>query len=288
MMGRMRIAHPKTEHDFQVRDRLLQASLRDESLPYGIAKEYPLVLSENASQWSWCGFIEDRMVTHINLWPRELRGCRIGLIGNVATALDFRGRGLMQKMFDAMKEQAKDQGLTALVLWSDLPEFYQKLGFRSCGSERRYLFHYRQLLRYRPPHDLEPVLPGKAEQLLPHRYPTANTLARSTSEMLLQLSIPDTHTFAFANGYAIEGRGADLRGVVHEWGASSQEIMLGALHGITKMRGLEHIMLMAPGDLAPEWDRIYQAVALSSEQLPMALGYGESLDDIFIWGLDSI
>lgn len=284
----MRIAQPQTEEDFRARDRLLQAALRNDALPYEIAKEYPLVLNRESGQWSWCGFIGERIVAHVNLWPRECNGRRIGLVGNVATDAEFRGRGLMQKMFEATKNVAQEQGLTALVLWSDLQEFYQKLGFRSCGRERRYLFSRDRLKRYAIPSSLAPATPDCAGQLLPHRYPTAVTLARSIAEMNSQLGIPDTHTFRFTGGYAVEGRGADLRGVVHEWGAQSPEDLLGALHGIVSQRQLSQIMLLTPATLATEWDRACRSVASQMEEHPMALATGEDLDSLFVWGLDSI
>jgi predicted N-acetyltransferase YhbS len=288
MMSGMRVAHPKTEEEFAARDSLLQASLREGGAGYGIAAEYPLVLGRAGARFSWCGFEGARVVAHINLWPREVSGRRVGLVGNVATDPEFRGRGLMHTMFKEIRVAAQKQGLTGLVLWSDLQEFYQKLGFRSCGRERRYLYQAVDLGRCSQGVTVRPAGPADAGHMLPLRHEVALTLSRSTAEMAAQLAIPDTHGFLFPRGYAVEGRGADLRGVVHEWGAASPEDLLGALYGIAEARDLAQVMLLAPGDLDFAWDRVLRAAALSAEEHPMALAQGEGLDELFVWGLDSI
>jgi predicted N-acetyltransferase YhbS len=288
MMSGMRVAHPKTEEEFAARDSLLQASLREASAAYGIAAEYPLVLGRAGARFSWCGFEGSRVVAHINLWPREMSGRRLGLVGNVATDPEFRGRGLMHTMFKEIRIAAQEQGLTGLLLWSDLQEFYQKLGFRSCGHERRYLFQAADLGRRGPEVPVSLAPPAAAGQMLPLRHKLALTLSRSVAEMAALLAIPDTHAFLFHRGYAVEGRGADLRGVVHEWGAASPEELLGALYGVAKARDLAQVMLLAPGDLDAAWDRVLRAAAISTELHPMALAQGEGLDELFVWGLDSI
>lgn len=284
----MRVAHPKTEEEFAARDGLLQASLRENGALYGIAAEYPLVLGRAGGRFSWCGFEGSRVVAHINLWPREVSGRRVGLVGNVATDPEFRGRGLMHTMFKEIRVAAQEQGLTGLVLWSDLQEFYQKLGFRSCGRERRYVFEAPQLERRSQGIRVHQAKPSDAGHMLPLRHKAALTLSRSEAEMAALLAIPETHGFLFHRGYAVEGRGADLRGVVHEWGAASPEDLLGALYGVALARDLPQVMLLAPGDLDVAWDRALRASALSAEEHPMALAQGEGLDELFVWGLDSI
>lgn len=288
MMSNMRISHPCNEAEFKARDELLQAALRDEPTNYDIASEYPLVLCRSSANFSWCGFIGSDLVAHVNLWPRRVQGRNIGVIGNVATASEFRGRGIMRTMFETIKKVANQKGLSALLLWSDLQEFYQKLGFRSCSQERRYLFVAPALKNFSGSLKLTPAHPECAAQLLPRRYFTRQTLDRDVWEMQKQLSIPETHAFQFDGGYIVEGRGSDLRQIVHEWGAVSPEDLLAALSSLMQLRGLDHIMLLSPKEISSSWDRVLSHNAESVTIHPMALVDSDGFDDLFVWGLDSI
>lgn len=284
----MRISHPCNESEFKARNRLLQACLRDATTSYDIASEYPLVLSQSGANFSWCGFIGSDLVAHINLWPRRVHNRKIGIVGNVATAEEFRGRGLMRTMFETIKKIASKNGIDTLLLWSDLQEFYQKLGFRSCGLERRFIFAADRLKFFAERIQLSIATPDSASEILPLRYQTKKTLDRSLWEMRQQLSIPDTHTLQFAGGYIVEGRGADLRETVHEWGAKCPQDLLAALHGLVQWRGLSHIMLLTPQEIQSSWESVLSANAESVTVHPMAMVDSDGFDDLFVWGLDSI
>ena len=66
----MEIIHPKTKSDFKQRNTLLQSALRPETLPFGIADEYPIVLSKEGSSYSYCVMEDKKIISHLNLWPR--------------------------------------------------------------------------------------------------------------------------------------------------------------------------------------------------------------------------
>lgn len=125
----MTIIKNVSTQDLAQRNQLLQNCLRPEPLPYPIQSEYPIVLNPDCHDYSHCLYDEDRVIAHANLWPRYLvddKGrtvAKIGLIGNVATNDEYRGRGIMSKLLTYLESKAILADMQALVLWSDLSKF---------------------------------------------------------------------------------------------------------------------------------------------------------------------
>ena len=253
------------------------------------------------------------VVAHANLWPRVMfdkvrgREIQVGLVGNVATDERMRGQGLMSQMFDALKKVADARGLKALVLWSDLLEFYQKQGFQSFGQERRY--------RYLTPRLYAAGFSGRlfervkassldekvVNELLERRLPVGTTLHRSAAEFRRLLSIPGLDVFLSKDrqgrvaGYALLGKGVDMVGVIHEWGAGGPEALLDAAVAASEATGFGEILVLAPHGLNNVWHETLSRYAAEVTGHGMALMWikggpeaSESLAQSFIWGLDSI
>src|SRR4051794_34006001 len=108
--------HPRTAREFSERDALLTKSLREDGAPFPIASEYPLVLSAAGARFSYCLGLEGKIAAHANLWPRELGTVPVGLVGNVATDAEHRGRGLMTAVMSGLGAEAEKLGLKALLL----------------------------------------------------------------------------------------------------------------------------------------------------------------------------
>jgi len=53
----------------------------------------------------------------------------VGLVGMVCVAPDHRGRGLSTRLMEAARAYAEDAKLGALVLWTNQPGVYEKVGF---------------------------------------------------------------------------------------------------------------------------------------------------------------
>lgn len=51
------------------------------------------------------------------------------VIGYVCVAQGYRGQGLVSKLIAELKDQARDQGVDRLVLWTSLPRVYISAGF---------------------------------------------------------------------------------------------------------------------------------------------------------------
>ena len=316
----MNIVHPDSTHLSTARNQLLQQCMRPKSLPFPVETEYPIVLGSSGTSTSYCLLADNdphRVIAHANLWPRILRDhnhnteYKVGLIGNVATAPEFRGQGLMKHLFQELKEQAQKQNLDALILWSDLIQFYQNLGFVSQGYEWRFWFKSEVLaanIARKKGWTLiarEKLNKTDLVQFLELRPKVAMTLDRSPEEFETLLGIPACRLFIKGGppskkAFGILGRGYDMMLVVHEWGASSPSDLLSGLHDIATFVDIEEIGLLAPFSLAKDWREEFRKHAFRIDKNPLCLMYvpersplaGEPLklwnSEGFIWGLDSI
>ncbi len=315
-MNDIRISHPITNEHFAGRDQLLQEALRPQPLPFQITAEYPLVLNHADSAYSYCVTHGGNIVAHANLWPRVLidrengAHCDVGLIGNVATKEQWRGQGIMSKLLEHLKMIAADSGIKALYLWSDLSQFYQNHGFRSLGCELRWSFSLNRRLRGMADTSWEfsavpisQIDEAMLQNILDLRSAARVTLRRSPAEMRELLAIPATFLLigrqvgstAIAC-YAVIGRGYDLAGVIHEWGATEPNILIACIRHIIDRIQMPEIILLTPGKVSSTWHTAFADVADQKVEHPLALvctlDQNERVRSLversFIWGLDSI
>lgn len=297
-----------SEHDIPKRNQLLQAALRPGKRDYSITDEYPIVLNANEHRSSLCLYDDSRrIIAHLSLWPRHLRvsaECTIpiGLVGNVATHAEFRGQGMMRRLFTHLFDQASQSGLQALALWSDLTEFYQKLGFVGFGQEVRFCILKSGVEQILPDTRLkfeDPATISSADltTILDLRYPIA-TIERSVEDFHRLLKIPDTVLLTIRNpdisAYIILGKGADMVGVVHEWGALTPPLLGPLFRHILLRTGWPQLWVLAPGSLSDPWLSYFRSLSSETTLHPLALGrfsspsIREKVEQAFIWGLDAI
>lgn len=293
------------------RNELLQNSLRENSNRYSIDLEYPLVLGSNVYGRSFCLFDEalgsHLVLAHLNFFPRKVMNhnkliCNVGLIGNIATKKEYRGLGFIKCLMQACEQKAIEADLSMLILWSHLEEFYQKFGFSAFGKEFRF---------YLKPHlipavdqvvfrlEEEDIDARMSEHLKNLRLPSFS-LERSHQEFAILLSIPDTVLLSYCEnglprGYVIIGKGQDMVGVIHEWGADSPEILSRLAGFIQKQTGYQQIILLAPSKLDLTWKNALSQISSKVEQHPLCLAKilkndceNDLSENLFIWGLDSI
>jgi predicted GNAT family N-acyltransferase len=310
----MNVIQPKDQSLIDDRDAMLRHTMRPDSSPWPIASEYPIVLDHRDTTASFCVLMDGVLAAHANFWPRPLvdaTGSSVGrcaLIGNVATAPRFRGQGTTRPLFDCFNRLAAEQAIDLVVLWAepDLHPFYQKSGFRSYGREWRYTFHRK---------DLPAISAHPAGQFLPIDRPSTGfsshflttlldlrprgtTIGRTPAEFDRLLTIPDTRLFVVGpmdhpSGYAVWGRGCDMRETIHEWGVSSPDMIPSLLASVMDATSTDTCMILAPGNLDAGWRKSLARFATRSEthELCMAKGSDEALErfrDLFIWGMDSI
>lgn len=199
--------NPSKPEQFKERNKLLQLCMRPDPLPFPIEEEYPIVLAEEARKHSYCLNYNNRICSHANLWPRSMidrlgrvKG-QIGLVGNVATDPGMQGRGHMRELLSNLEDIAKRQNLDALVLWSDLDQFYHKLGYESVGQELHLGFAKNDPKRpSSEAFDGEFRLNGlleiaELERMLALRPSLPLTLARSSAEFAQLMTIPWLDSF---------------------------------------------------------------------------------------------
>jgi len=300
-----------SETQFEQRHQLLQETLRPEKLPFPIQAEYPIVLDPTQCQFSHGFIVGEQLIAHANLWPRNIIDrdgqimARVGLIGNVATHPAWQGKGIMAKLFQYLENLAYEHQLAALILWSDLVQFYQKLGFQSLGQECLF-----RLQITRPSNIISPIMefpiqrqlsPEILEHLMKLRPPVSATVERSQAEFACLLNMPSCDICLLTEdgmprAYAIIGKGYDMMGVVHEWGAENPLQLHLCLSTIADYRQLPELHLLAPYYIEESWLRFFRSMAIEEQRLDMALvkpltADWQSLPAIsegFIWGLDSI
>ena len=315
----MKIFTPNSSTEYAERNSLLQKSLRENTPYFSIESEYPIVLSKDGSHFSYCYRHESELVAHANLWPRVVtcsvtkQRWQIGLIGNVATDERFRGRGIMSNVLEHLKSVATDTNLSILILWSDLLEFYQKQGFRSFGEERRYIYTRVSLHqglsdhsfsdRFFNKHEISGLNEVVLDTFIDLRPKTSLTIDRTTSEFAALLKIPNLKVFTSSDNagritaFAVLGKGADMESVVHEWGGETAGDILSLLSFILADSKLEAVMLLSPKGLPKPLHNELNRFTAETEEHPMALAWTHpglakkdlnQLQELFIWGLDSI
>lgn len=291
------------------RDRLLASTLRDHPLQWPYRSEYPIVLAPEAQHMSQCLYDNGSLVAHASLWPRTLQHVSkrkfipLAFVGNVCTTQDRQGQGLQRQLLAHVEKTAALQGAKAVVLWSDLHEFYQKLGYSSIGRELRLTFGKQSRL---PAPGIRKVAvntlsDGDLESMLALRPKLEWCLQRSMQEFRALLTIPETFLFVNRVGPRIQswcviGKGSDMAGIVHEWGAPSAKHLCDDLFTLIQDYRLESLTLLAPLSLPSTWTKELRRAALAETEHPMAyaktLGSdGSALPALargFIWGLDSI
>jgi len=308
----MTLYHPNDPSHFQHRNQLLQTCLRPDPLPFPIEQEYPIVLAPEGRSFSFCHDFQNQLCSHANLWPRKVLDTLgteqfpVGLVGNVATDPRWRGHGHMRSLLTAVEEIARESQLEALFLWSDLSSFYQKLGYLSVGQE--YHFHFLEsrpakkqktqarLVKMATVDLTDEIL----KNMLRTRCEVSLTLGRSLEDFRQLLKIPWLELYiAWESGdivaYTLLGKGYDMMGVIHEWGAEDPIFLLDLIHFIRREKSMPQCMLLAPAELDPSWHQDFLEEASAVEALPMALvkvlhasRSREELQNLFIWGLDSI
>jgi len=196
---------------------------------WSIDKEYPTALNLANRHNMNIVVSEDKVVSHAVLKPLIVKSphliYKIGAIGSVITDEEYRNQGLSHKILNESLSLAKQQNCDVAILWTNLYDFYRKLGFELGGYEisltfeRQMAYDYTQ---YKYSKDKNVSVEALAKIYTQHSVATI----RSQDEFRKFLSIPNTQLYTIWNlngtlaGYAIEGKGADLSNYIHEWGGS--------------------------------------------------------------------
>ncbi|WII70718.1 GNAT family N-acetyltransferase [Bdellovibrio sp. 22V] len=211
----------------------LNKKLRNEA-PWSIAAEYPTAFSPNNLHNMRIIADEERVLSHAVMKPLIIKSphviFKVGAIGSVVTDDGHRGQGLSTRVINDCLKSATEQSCDIAILWTDLFDFYRRMGFELAGSEISFVIEEEFDI---PPVNLRFSVDSKVSPDAIYRLYSAHTVnsVRTIEETRKFLSIPQTQVYTAwePNGqlaaYAIEGKGVDLGGYIHEWGGSVSKLM---------------------------------------------------------------
>ena len=208
----------------------LDDRLRPDS-QWSIASEYPTALGLNNLNNIRIITEAEQVLSHAVLKPLIVKTphviFKVGAIGSVVTDEGHRNQGLSRLILENCLEEARRQDCDVAVLWTNLYDFYRKLNFELGGSEVSCTFNEE----FSPESSaatlgLKIIKGNQISAEAIHRLYNQHSVGtvRSVDDIRKFLSIPLTQlTTAWdAQGnlaaYAVEGKGVDLTGYVHEWG----------------------------------------------------------------------
>lgn len=251
-------------------EALMRRVLRDGG---AIAAEYPIVFEprfdgrivsiagrDGGPVHAACAMLTRVLVTPEAEFP-------VGLIGSVATDPAYRGRGLATRVLRTAEATFRNEGCVVAMLWANDPGFYLRRGYLAVGTEMDFVVPRQHIPRLPAADGIREATPDDLPRVqeLYERHPVRVRRSLEETGALLQgpgieLLVREEHGRVVA--YSCQGRGDDLRGVVHEWSGRSQDV-LALLRAHFERRAPDedstHLVVMAPANarrLARDLDAI--------------------------------
>lgn len=197
--------------------------------PLPFDEEFAALLKDNAPERILFCLDEGGAPVAALAWkPFTLKqGLKIAALGLVVTRSDHRKRGLSRKLVLEAETRANAQGAALMCLWSDLLEFYTKLGYVLASSEISWdLSEFADVEELAisenlPADAIRALKPEDISQLL--RVYAAETLGPEREARVFERQLAQSDSVALGHmrdntlvAYALAGKGRDLRNVVHE------------------------------------------------------------------------
>ncbi len=223
---------PKLE-EYEKIVAFLNSQLRPQE-SWSISQEYPLSINtqnlHNIRIIEEDGKIISHAVVKILLVKTPIAIFRVAAIGSVVTLPEYQNRGYSTKVLKDCLDQAKIQNADFAILWTDIFDFYRRLGFELAGSETAIIFNSQIESEYNGLKFLSSKMVDPQSLLRLYNQHSMGTL-RTTSDINKYLKIPNSQLFTAWDqnnhllAYAVEGRGADLSNYIHEWGGKVSKIL---------------------------------------------------------------
>lgn len=201
---------------------------------WSIASEYPTALTPANLGNIRIITEQNKIVSHAVLKPLVIKSptiiFKVGAIGSVVTDSNYRGQGLSTRILNECLAEAKKQDCDIAMLWTNLYDFYRKIDFELAGFEESIVIDQE----FSTPSDQLKFMKGtKVSPEAIYKLYSQHTVAsvRSAEDIRKFLSIPNTTLYTAWDlnnqlvAYAVEGKGADLTGYIHEWGGSVSKIL---------------------------------------------------------------
>ena len=201
---------------------------------WSIAHEYPLVFQEANCANIKALFDGDRVIAHAaikyHIIKNQVGLFKVAAIGSVVTHPSYRNQGHSQKLLEHCVESATRDGADIAVLWTDLYDFYRKLDFELAGFETSVILDNELNVPTMGLRFVDSIQVDPAAILQLYAQHTVGSV-RTAEEVRKFLHIPNTRVFTAwdqqnrLKAYAVEGKGADLKGYIHEWGGGVTELL---------------------------------------------------------------
>lgn len=220
---------------------------------WNISEEYPTAFNMANLNNIRVMFDDSDVVSHALIKPLIVKTplllLKVAGIGSVVTATTHRQQGLSRQIIEDCLKSAEAQGCDIALLWTDIPDFYRKFDFELAGTENHFTID-RSLpteatnLRFMTGSQVAP------EAIINLYQKHSVTTLRKVEEIRKFLKIPNSHVYTAWGqnnellAYAIEGKGADLKGHIHEWGGNLPELF--ALLNFIRSNTNKSLQLIAP------------------------------------------
>lgn len=226
---------PRSPHEAELPHVLdfLNQKLRQDA-GWSIAAEYPTALNRNNMHNMRIIADEGKVLSHAVLKPLIIKSphviFKVGAIGSVVTREEYQGQGLSTQILSDCLKIASDQSCDIAILWTDLFDFYRRVGFELAGREISFVIEDEFQV---PSQNLRFSTDSRVSPDAIYRLYSAHSVnsVRTIEETKKFLHIPQTKVYTAwePNGqlaaYAIEGKGIDLGGYLHEWGGSVSKLL---------------------------------------------------------------
>ncbi len=204
---------------------------------WSVSDEYPLAFEpKNAHNIRIITDEDKKIISHAVVKPTIVKTpyalYNVAIIGSVMTDPRFRQQGLSSHLIENCIDHAKSLQCDFAVLWTDLFDFYKNFQFELAGTELSLIIN--ETFNPQDRRDDLKILNTKQidPQALLRLYNLHSvTSHRSIDDIKKYLQIPNSRVYTAWNkknqmeAYAIEGKGIDLQGYVHEWGGNTSALI---------------------------------------------------------------
>lgn len=214
--------------------KFLDENLRPKN-QWSITSEYPTALNQENIHNLRIVSENNEFLSHAALKPHIIKTpaaiYKAGAIGSVVTNDKFRNQGHSRAVLNECLELAKKQDCDFAILWTNLYEFYQKIGFALAGYEISLTIDENFKAQKDPQFKI--LKSPNVDPMALHKLMSQHSVStfRNPDEVRKYLNIPNSNVYTLwepsgaLGAYCVEGKGADLGGYIHEWGGGVSKVI---------------------------------------------------------------
>lgn len=228
---------PRAPHNNELLDVItfLDTHMRKDQA-WSMREEFPLAFSAQNINNIRIIKNEQNILSHAVVKPILMKTpysiLNVCTIGSVLTDPNMRQQGLSSQVIEDCIAQAHALKGDILVLWTDMFDFYKNFGFEMAGTEISLIIN-QKFKPVKPRTDLKIINSPKIDPAALLRLFNLHSITshRTAEDIKKFLQIPNARVYTAWNksgqmeAYAIEGKGVDLQGYVHEWGGNTSALL---------------------------------------------------------------